>query len=122
MTMNITVKGFHIDYYGHVNHARYLEFMESARWEFFNTNIHNYMLPIININVDYISQAKLGNVLTITTEIKKITARTIIMEQIIYKHDNRDIVAYGEITMVVYDKNINKTIEITEEIRQMLST
>ena len=28
----IKVRGFHIDIFSHVNNARYLEFMEEARW------------------------------------------------------------------------------------------
>ena len=30
---DITVRGFHIDVFGHTNNARYLEFMEIARWD-----------------------------------------------------------------------------------------
>jgi len=29
----IKVYGYHLDMYGHVNNARYLEFLETARWQ-----------------------------------------------------------------------------------------
>jgi len=29
----IKVRGYHLDFYQHVNNARYLEFLEEARWE-----------------------------------------------------------------------------------------
>ena len=32
-SFDLRVHGFHCDLYGHVNHARYLEFLEAARWE-----------------------------------------------------------------------------------------
>ncbi len=31
-TTEIKIRGYHLDLYGHVNHARYLEFLEDARW------------------------------------------------------------------------------------------
>ena len=31
----VRVRGFHVDVYQHVNNARYLEFLEDARWHFF---------------------------------------------------------------------------------------
>ena len=31
----IKVRGYHLDLYGHVNNARYLEFLEEARWAYF---------------------------------------------------------------------------------------
>ncbi len=35
----IRIRGYHLDGYGHVNNARYLEFLEEARWAYFsNTN------------------------------------------------------------------------------------
>ena len=33
-TTDITVRGYHLDLYRHVNNARYLEFLEEARWQF----------------------------------------------------------------------------------------
>src|SRR5690625_2602971 len=30
------VRGYHLDGYGHVNNARYLEFLEEGRWRYFD--------------------------------------------------------------------------------------
>lgn len=35
--MKLTVRNYHLDGYGHVNNARYLEFLEEARWTFFKS-------------------------------------------------------------------------------------
>ncbi|MEP8710355.1 hypothetical protein ABKV66_22685, partial [Enterobacter hormaechei] len=32
MQTQIKVRGYHLDVYQHVNNARYLEFLEEARW------------------------------------------------------------------------------------------
>ena len=34
----IKIRGYHTDQFGHVNHARYLEFMEEGRWVYFEEN------------------------------------------------------------------------------------
>ena len=35
MSHSIYIHNFHLDGYGHVNNARYLEFLEQARWHYF---------------------------------------------------------------------------------------
>ena len=35
----IKVYGYHLDMYGHVNNARYLEFLETARWQLIEANM-----------------------------------------------------------------------------------
>ena len=34
--IHIKIRGYHIDAFGHVNHARYIQFMEEARWDYFD--------------------------------------------------------------------------------------
>lgn len=36
------IKEFHLDSYGHVNNARYLDLLEEARWEFITQNGYGY--------------------------------------------------------------------------------
>ena len=38
----IMVRGYHLDMFGHVNNARYLEFLEEGRWTFFDKNPANF--------------------------------------------------------------------------------
>ncbi|MDK4591250.1 acyl-CoA thioesterase, partial [Kingella kingae] len=42
----ISVLNYHLDGYAHVNNARYLEFLEAARWHFFAE--HN-LLPDLRL-------------------------------------------------------------------------
>ena len=53
----IKVRGYHIDLYGHVNNARYLEFLEEARWAMLDDTVDRekwhtagYGLSVVNIN------------------------------------------------------------------------
>ena len=38
--MNVRVRNYHLDGYGHVNNARYLEFLEEARWAFLRNTVY----------------------------------------------------------------------------------
>ena len=71
----LKVRGYHVDVFGHVNHARYLEFLEEARWAFFEEwpaltaalHARGIIHVVVNINIDYKSQATVGDLLRIET-------------------------------------------------------
>jgi acyl-CoA thioesterase FadM len=44
-TIKLTVRGYHLDGYNHVNNARYLEFLEEARWQYFDNLQNHYKIP-----------------------------------------------------------------------------
>ena len=59
-TIDIKVRGYHLDLYRHVNNARYLEFLEEARWSFLESKgnidyLHErgYTFALVNININY---------------------------------------------------------------------
>ncbi len=59
-TVHINVRSYHLDRFGHVNNARYLEFLEEGRWgyseqnnpmELYEKNGIGY--AAVNINIHY---------------------------------------------------------------------
>ena len=75
-TTEITVRNYHIDHFGHVNHARYLEFLEEARWQYLEK--HQLLAPIHRIEafhvvskveIKYLHPVRIGDVLRIETKI-----------------------------------------------------
>lgn len=63
----LIVRSYHIDYFGHVNHARYVEFLEEARWQYLEGN--NLLAPIhevgaihvvAELSIKYRKPAKIG--------------------------------------------------------------
>ncbi len=64
----IKVRNYHVDQFGHVNHARYVEFMEEARWRYMEDNesaaesLHRLDLihVVVNINIAYRKPVLLG--------------------------------------------------------------
>ena len=75
-TTEIKVRNYHIDHFGHVNHARYLEFLEEARWQYLEENrlldpIHQVEAfhVVGKIVIEYLHPVRLGDVLCIETKI-----------------------------------------------------
>ena len=126
--IEIKVRGYHLDLYSHVNNARYLEFLEEARWAYFESHpslsalLHsrNLSLPLVNININYRNPACLGNLLRIATTVKKVGNKSAVMDQRIYITD-RDIQAVdAEVTFVLFDNATGRAVEIPDEIRNVL--
>lgn len=84
----IRVRGFHTDSYGHVNNARYLEFIEEGRWAYFEQSgllelLGDLQLVVVNINIRYRRSAKIGDTLTVHTQIGELESHKMILKQTI---------------------------------------
>lgn len=74
----LSVRGYELDSYGHVNNAVYLNYFEQARWEIFRQpDLFDYFrknklfLVVTEIKVRYSKELKLFNDLTIRTKVVK---------------------------------------------------
>ncbi|RKY47882.1 MAG: thioesterase [Candidatus Neomarinimicrobiota bacterium] len=117
-TIEKKVRGYHIDYYGHVNNTRFLEFLEDARWDFKEkflniTDLHkaNIGFITVNINVNFLSPATLGETLEISTSIKEIGNTSIKLEQDIHSKSGKHILE-AIITQVLFDFSRGKPVPI----------
>lgn len=129
MASQIKVIGYHIDVFGHVNNARYLEFYEMERWAWLDKNqlkewmIQNKIAMVaVNINVNYRIGAILGDQLTISSSIQKIGQKSAICYQQITRERNqtKELVSDAAITFVFIDLITNKALPITDKLRQIL--
>ena len=127
MQTQIKVRGFHLDVYQHVNNARYLEFLEEARWTLlenqgslaFFENSH-YTLAVVNINIDYRRAAYMGEVLRITTTMKTIGNRSCVMRQLITLKGTDTVVADASVAFVVVDTRTEKAAALEGELRTVI--
>lgn len=83
------VHNYHLDGYGHVNNARYLEFLEAARWHFFaqkqlKDDLRHAQLVVAHLDIRYRRAASLDDELQIHTQIQSVQSRQIIVKQSIY--------------------------------------
>ncbi|TPG64167.1 acyl-CoA thioesterase [Ewingella americana] len=121
----ITVRGFHIDVYQHVNNARYLEFLESARWEWLDNksgfkwmSANNIAFIVVNININYRKPATLGDVLRIDSSLQQLNGRSGVIEQVITREG--DIVADATLTFVCIDLRTQKALPLEGELLERL--
>jgi len=108
----IKVRGYHADFYGHVNNARYLEFFEEDRWARLESRIDSrkwaargLAFLIVNINVNYRKAAVVGDQLLVTTDLEKVNTKSAVLKQEILFKETHDVAADALITFVFIDKS-----------------
>ncbi|WP_158131950.1 YbgC/FadM family acyl-CoA thioesterase [Pantoea agglomerans] len=127
MQTTIKVRGYHLDVYQHVNNARYLEFLEEARWEWLEEVEAFHWLQeqklafvVVNININYRRPAVLGDVLTIESEITQLNGKSGIIAQRILLAGQETVVADAALTFVCIDLRTQKAVALEGELRQRL--
>ncbi|WP_115718735.1 acyl-CoA thioesterase [Gallaecimonas mangrovi] len=123
----IKVRGYHLDVYQHVNNARYLEFLEEARWGWLEDSgelawfqEHKLAFVVVNININYRAAATLGHTLLIKTYLSELKERSGVVRQEVYFHGSDTLVADADITFVCMDQRTGKAINIDGELATFL--
>ena len=106
----IKVRGYHADFYGHVNNARYLEFFEEDRWAHLESSLdlqewasRGLIFLVVNINVNYRKAVGVGETVLISTEIEKIGNKSAVLLQKIVLKETGEVAADALITFVISD-------------------
>jgi len=127
MQTQIKVRGYHLDVYQHVNNARYLEFLEEARWaglenseSFHWMMAHNIAFVVVNININYRRPALLGDLLTIRSSVQQLNGKSGVLSQIVTRESESDVVADALITFVCIDLKTQKALPLEGELRDKL--
>lgn len=125
--IEIKVRGYHLDLFRHVNNARYLEFLEEARWSFLESRGHldileegSYTFAVVNININYRRPAYMSEMLLITTSVKTIGTRSCVMHQLITLKDTDTVIADTDVTFVIVDTRTEKAALLEGELRAAL--
>ena len=122
--MNIRVRNYHLDGYGHVNNARYLEFLEEERWAFFEehgllSEIDGLMLVVVRTDIRYRRAAVDGDILRFEGRLKELTSRHIILTQNIVLPSGKNAVE-AESTLMVVSAESGRSISIPEPLFTLL--
>ncbi len=123
----IKVRGYHLDLYGHVNNARYLEFLEEARWALLEAGDldwfmqQGYALVVSRIDIRYLRPAGMGDVLIIETRLDRLLPRAGVILQRVLKKDTGKLVAAAEVSFAVVHPDKSGALPITDEIANRLA-
>lgn len=127
MSISTKVFGYHIDVFDHINNARYLEFMEAARWdwieqyldiEWFHRN--NFVLAVVNININFRLPGNLGDELITDCNIAEINVKSGVLSQKVVRKSDGALLADALVTFVLVDTNTKKTRVLVDQLREKL--
>ncbi|NVN56759.1 acyl-CoA thioesterase [bacterium Scap17] len=132
----LTVRGYHLDGYGHVNNARYLEFYEEGRWEFMLAHLdlaalkrEGIAMVAVNLNLDWHYPATVHDELVITTRLAELGRRKMIMRQEIHLGERRmgevhprsgALVSRADFTFVLMNTDTGRAMPLDGEIGALL--
>ena len=126
-TTEITVRGYHLDLYRHVNNARYLEFLEEARWQTYDKPFERAGLiskglafVIVNINIDYKRPAGLGDVLNIVNTIQRIGTKSVTIRQHMFLKGTDTTVVDAAVTVVLMDVKTGKAVALEGDLLTLM--
>ena len=124
--IQIEVRTTELDNMGHVNNAKFLEYMEWSREDWYN----KAGLPFdtftalglgtvtVNININYRKEARLGAQLTISTEPGRKGRTSFVLKQVI-TNANEERVADAEVVLVTIDLKSRKASPLPDALAKM---
>jgi thioesterase III len=127
-TIEIKIRGYHLDLFGHVNNARYLEFLEEARWAAFEKTVDleqlarkGWAFTVVNVNINYRRPALMNDVLRIETHIAEWRRRSAVVRQEVVQAQGGELVADADVTFVIFDTAKQKTAILEGALLEMLN-
>ena len=124
----IKVRGYHLDFYGHVNNARYLELLEEARWRMIegSASLKDWQarglgFVVVRIEIDYRTPAVLDDELEIESAMARVGGRSGLIRQEVRRVGDGARVAEAAVTFVVVDVKTGKALPIEGELRAALT-
>lgn len=125
-SLDIIVRPTEIDVNGHVNNAKYLEYLEWGREEWYEAGDLRYdvlkrlglQTVTVNININYRKECGQGERLTVVTEPESMGRTSYVMAQRIY-NEQHELCADAIVTSVAMDVTSRKSRPVPEELRRL---
>jgi len=126
--LEIVVRCTEIDVNGHVNNAKYLEYFEWGREEWYDQAGLHYdvftqmgiQTVTVNININYRKECRQGDRLTVRTRPERVGRTSYVLKQELY-NQNGELCADALVTMVTMDLNTRRSRPVPEELRALFS-
>jgi len=122
-SIQIEVRPTEIDVMGHVNNAKYLEYMEWSREDWYNQSglpfdVFTQMgigTVTVRIEINYRKEATLGQKLIVSTEAIRRGRSSFVLKHEIHNEQN-ELVADAEVVSVTIDLKKRKSVPIPDEL------
>lgn len=123
----LTVQGFHIDRYGHVNNARYLEFLEMGRWDFIDTHLDKeiaaqkgWQFTIVRIDIRYKKACFFDDELIVETADYELGNVKFVLKQKVLLKATRQVAAEALVSFVLFDAPNQRPLRLVKDVRGFL--
>ena len=128
VTLAIIVRSTEIDVNGHVNNAKYLEYLEWGREEWYETMGLAYdeflrmgiQTVTVNININYRKECRQNDKLAIKTRPEKVGRTSYVLKQEIW-NQHGELCADALVTSVAMDSETRKSREVPEALRKLFA-
>jgi thioesterase III len=119
----IKVRGYHCDFYGHVNNARYLEMMEEARWQYLEAGLgldywsdRGMGFVVASVTLNYKRPVGPGVVLEILSRTTRLEGRSGVIHQEIINLETGKTIALGDVTFAVIDLETGRALPMEGDV------
>ncbi len=119
----LKVRGYHCDAYSHVNNARYLEFLEEARWNFLEPALkekffeeRNLIFVVVNINIAYKKPLIPNQEIILGLSSIEYKNKSIIVHQAITDKDTAVLCSSAEVSFVLINTRDGRPATVSQEI------
>jgi YbgC/YbaW family acyl-CoA thioester hydrolase len=121
--LEIVVRPTEVDVNAHVNNAKYVEYMEWGREEWYEKNGLPYdrlfalgaVTVTVNINLNFQKECRQGDILSIVTRPERLGRTSFTLRQEIRKSDGT-VAALGSVTLVTIDPQMRKSRPVPDEL------
>ena len=124
----LTVRSTDLDSIGHVNNAKYLEYMEWARFDWICRKGFTLdelkrlgVAPVVvNITINYRKELRMLEEVQIKTSLIKVGTKSFVLRHEVF-NQREELVADADVTMVMIDAKLRKSIPLPTEIVQAMN-
>ena len=113
----------------HINNAKYLTFLESARLEYLSTvgiDINRWdskeSVILASMKIDYHKQSSYPNIYEIGGKISRIGNKSFDIFNAIFESSSNNLIVTGTFTIVCFDYHLQKTIPVPDSIKKAYHT
>jgi thioesterase-3 len=125
--LEITVRSSHIDFFGHVNNAKYIEFLEWGRVQMAEDQNIDFLgmvaegvgPAVVRLEVNYRKESSMGDVLVIDSRAVELKNDKVgILKQTITNKKTGELVCDAVVTYVMFDLRQRKSIPMPESMKK----
>ena len=122
--LDITVRSSDIDLNGHLNHVRYVEFMEQGRRAWYERigfplesfHAEGMMTSIVNIDMNFRRECRENDRLQVVSKPAKVGRSSYVFDQAIINTD-QEVCTDARVTCVIMDLATRRSTEVPDKLR-----